>query len=167
MNNWKTFLDAVGNDDVATVQQLRFCFSDARVGSVLLHAYHSNSVSVLEELLNNPSDDMLADAPQVLDNAAQCGQVEILKLVLPHIDPKAHDSNALRWAVINNHRQCIDLLFEVSDIDAVWKMANERRTYISADGFDYLEQRMIDLAQHATLTQELERCGATRGLRKI
>jgi len=167
VNNWQTFISAVDNDDVATVKRLRCEFPDVRLGFALLQACQINSVAVAAELLSNPSDDILVYAPDALDKAAQHGHTDILKIVLPHTDPKLHDSNALLWAVYKNHQQCVDVLFEVSDVDVVWRIANGQRTHMGQDGLEYFEQRMIARAQHAKLTQEVESAGGMRGARKL
>ncbi len=171
MSDWEKFIqnliEAVHNDDLATVQRLRSQFTDAKLGFALLQACRHNSVAVAAELLNNPSQDILAYAPDVLDRAAQCGHAEILKIVLPYTDPKIHESNALLWAVYNNHQPCVDVLFEVSDVDVVWQRVNERRANMSDEGFYYFEQRMMARAQHAKLTEEVEHGGGMRGVRKL
>lgn len=167
MADWVEFITAVGNDDVATVENMRSQFPDIRLGFALLQACQGNSVAVVAELLNNPSDDILVYAPDGLDKAAQHGYTEVLKMMLPHTDPKINDSNALLWAVHKNHRQCVDLLFDVSEVDVVWQSVNAKRAHIGDEGFDYFEQRMMARAQHAKLTEEVDQCGGARGLKKM
>lgn len=74
---------------------------------------------------------------------------------------------ALLWAVYKNHQQCVDVLFDVSDVDVVWRIANGQRTHMGQDGLEYFEQRMMARAQHAKLTQEVESAGGMRGARKL
>lgn len=167
VSNWEAFIEAVHNDDVATVQRMRCEFPHVRLGWAVLVACQDNSVGVVAELLHNPSEDILVYAHQALDKAAQYGHTEVLKILLPHTDPKHNDSNALLWAVYKNHQQCVDVLFEVSDVDVVWRIANERRVHMDHDGFDYFEQRMMARAQHAKLTEEVEHAGGMRGARKL
>lgn len=179
MSNWETFREAVRNDDVATVQRLRSQFPDPRLGFAFLQACQSKSVKVVAALLNNAGEDILVYAPDALERAAQRGDVEVLKRILPHTDPKLNDSNALLWAVAKNHHACVDVLFEVSDVDVVWAIVNERRADLSpegvfyrrvglsAEGIFYFDQRMMARNQHTTLTNEVAQCGNTRGSRKI
>lgn len=171
MSDWEKFIEdlieAVHNDDLATVQRLRSQFTNAKLGFALLQACQHNSVAVAAELLSNPSQDILAYAPDALDRAAQCGHAEILKIVLPHTNPKIHESNALVWAVCNNQQPCVDVLFDVSDVDVVWQKVNEQRAHMSAEGVDYFEQRMMARAQHAKLTEEVKHGGGMRGVRKL
>jgi len=121
MSDWHAFISAAENDDVVTVKRLRSQFIDARLGFALWQASKNNSVAVVAELLKEPSDDILVYTPEALMDAARFNSVESLRLILPHTDPKLHDSNALLWAVSNNHQACVDALFEHSDVDRVWE----------------------------------------------
>ena len=167
MSNWQTLMAAVEHNDRTMVAHMRHDFPDERLGFALLLAVKCNSMDVVRELLNNPSDDILVYAPDALDKAAQDGHVDIVKLLLPHADPKAHDSNALLWAVHRNQQACVDVLFDVSDVDVVWRIANERRAHMNYNGFDYFEQRMVARAQQEKLTQEVGECGGVRARPKI
>ena len=47
-----------------------------------------------------------------LQRAAENGDLECVKLLLPVSDPKAMNSYALRWAAENGHVECVELLEE-------------------------------------------------------
>lgn len=160
------FITAVEKDDCTTVQHMRNQFSDQKLGVALVDAARFNSAKVVAELLQNPSKDILVRATEALHRAAECGHIEILKIVLPHTNPKLN-SNPLLWAVKNNHQQCVDVLFEVSDLDVAWELLNVGREYITDEAFSDFEQRMMARAQHAKLTEEVEHSGGMRGARKL
>lgn len=167
MSDWHAFITAVENDDVVTVKRMRADFIDARLGFALWQASKNNSVGVVAELLKEPSDDILVYTSEALMDAARFNSVEALRIILPHTDPKLHDSNALLWAVAHNHQACVDVLFDLSDVDRVGEIVNERRELLSAEGVAYFEQRVNDRAQHATLTEEVSPAGVAGARKKI
>lgn len=168
IEDWKTLMTAVDNDDWVAVQQLRAQLPDTTLGVALINAAGSNRLKVVTELLNSPSDGILMYVHDALMEAASHGHAETLAIVLQHTDParRACYNLALWNAVAYNHQNCVDVLFDLCDVAEVWKMANERGRSHPNEAFCAFEQRMI-AQQRAVLMEAVGQCDGVRGVKKI
>lgn len=168
IENWETLMTAVDNDDWTTVQYLRARLPDTTLGVAMRDAARSNKLKVVAELLTNPSEGILMYVHDALMEAASHGHAEALAIVLQHTDPARRGCyNLALWnAVAYNHQNCVDVLFDLCDLDEVWRIANERGRSNPNDAFCAFEERMIAL-QRAKIAHEVEQCGGMRGFKKI
>lgn len=164
---WYKFLTAVEIDDCAVVAHMRRQFSDQKLGTALVGAAGFNSVTVTAELLDTPSDGILIYVHDALMKAAEHGCVEVLRIVLQHTDPARIDCyNLAMWgALVHNHSQCVEMLFDWCEVDDVLRIAHERGAKPNA-AFGVFEQHMAT-RQKAVLSNEVEHVGGTRGIKKM
>ena len=66
-----------------------------------------------------PRQDPKANDSEALRWAADRGHKECVELLLPVSDFKANDSEALRWAALSGHKEIVALLIPVSDPSVV------------------------------------------------
>jgi len=164
---WSTFLTAVETNDCATVQHMRGQFTDQKLGTALVDAARFNSVEVVAELLTNPKPDILMYVHDAVMRSAEKGHVDVLRIVLQHANPSRVGvyTLALWGALVHNHPQCVEVLFDLSNTDDVLRMAHERNAKPNA-AWDVFEQNMA-ARQKTVLADEVEHSGGARGLRKM
>lgn len=164
---WFKFLTAVETNDCTTVQHMRGQFSDQKLGTALVDATRFNSVDVVAELLTNPKQDILMYVHDALMQSAEKGHAEILDIVLQHTDPaRVGCYNLALWgALVHNHSQCVDMLFDWCNPEDVVNIAHERRAKPNA-AWGVFEQR-VAARQKTVLAEEVEHSGGARGLRKM
>lgn len=74
---------------------------------------------------------------RILIDAAETGNIEVLKSIIQIIDPKINNSRALITAAKNGHTECVKLLIPISDLNEVgseahhwaWRWADENEQY--------------------------------------
>lgn len=66
-----------------------------------------------------PISDPRAHDSRALQCAARYGYTQCVELLIPVSDPKAGNNEALRWGAMNGHTQCVELLIPVSDPKAM------------------------------------------------
>lgn len=166
---WSTFLTAVETNDCTTVQHMRGHFSDQKLGAALVVAARENSVAVVAELLTTPRHDIVMYVHDALMKAAENGHAEVLGVVLQHTDPKRINSyNLALWgALVHNHPQCVEVLFDWCEVDDVLRIAHERSAKPNA-ALGVFEQKVAGRQktrlEQEILTDEVARSG---GLRKM
>lgn len=166
LDAWYKFVTAVEADDCATVKHMRGQFPDQQLGTALVDAARFNSVMVVAELLHNPSDGILLYVHDALMKSAENGCAEVLNIVLQHTNPvrTACYNLALWGALVHNHPECVEMLFDWIEVDDVLRIAHERGAKPNA-AFGVFEHR-ISARQNAILTHQVEHTGTHR-IRKI
>lgn len=92
------------------------------------HNSKSREVAVLLQLPY-----LTKNTTEALKIAAEKGDVEVLKLLIPVSDPKDNNSQALLIAVENKHVECVRRLIPVSDVDAMGSQALVKALYDNSD----------------------------------
>ena len=101
---------------------------------------------------------------------ARRGNAEAVSFTIPLSNPKDNGSRALLEACCRNHTDCIDLLFPVSDPEAVldFLSTNINTNHVSAtNGLKYLEDKTLAQQQKHALQQVLGHVGVTATKRKM
>lgn len=125
---------AVKNDDLLAVEKvLPYITRPTLPLSSLQCAISHKHFKVLQYLLNSrPTVD-----PHTLMYAVRSQSVEILYMVLPHCDPKAHCSAALQEAVAYQDKEMFDILYPVSNPQVAWDVIRKD------DWFDQKQRHML------------------------
>lgn len=167
LDAWSKFLTAVEKDDRVTVQRMRGQFTDQQLGTELVDAARFNSVEVVAELLNNASDGIMMYVHDAVMRSAEKGHAEVLRMVMQHADPKRIGCyNLALWgALVHNHPQCVEMLFDWVEVDEVLRISHERGAKPNV-AWEAFEQRVAE-RQRAVLTDTIEPRGQARGTRKI
>lgn len=91
-------------------------------GHLLTEAAHNGNVRTIKRLLSSCDATLLNHTWDALRYAATSGHVECVAALIPYSDPKAYNSQILKWVVGRNmedsHLECIRLLIPVSDCKA-------------------------------------------------
>lgn len=169
LETWYQFLTAVETDDCVTVAHLRGKFSDQQLGEALVEAARFNSVNALAELLTNPSHGVLMYVHDALMISAENGHTDVLRVVMQHTNPKRRGCyNLAMWgALVHNHPQCVELLFNRANTDEVLRLAHEQNPKPNA-AWDVFEQRIAARQkQHLEQKIDVKYNSDARGVRKM
>lgn len=109
---------------------------------------HIECVKMLMAVMDVQAWDNMA-----LISAVRNRYVDLVQLLLPHAD--AHDGVALYIALDNADRECIDVLYPVTDVAALLKkMENHPRMHIFEELLGEAEYKWTAQRQHEVLTRE-------------
>lgn len=99
--------------------------------------------------------------------SAENGHAEVLRRVVQHADPSRIDvcTLALWGALVHNHPQCVEVLFDWSNTDDVLRLAHERGAKPNG-AWEVFEQK-IAARQHSLLVEKVGYIRDVRGMRKI
>ena len=85
--------------------------------------------------------------------AAQNGHIKCVKLLIPLSDPKAKNSYALQATAYYGHPNCVDLLYPVSDVQAALQIMQNNDP--NKMYWHDLEQRFLADQQNTVLLDEV------------
>lgn len=162
------FIEAALAGNTPLVAQERATFSPVHQGLALMAAAEKGHTGIVQEFAKHPNGDvwkMYGD--DALQRAAQFGHRACVELILPQADPTAHGSNALVWAVHNNHQDCVDVLFDVSDVEVVLENVLGDITVHNILTINAFEQRVLAKRQRAVLESSVAQKGGSRPTRKV
>lgn len=98
---------AVHNGDPEAVHQLMENSTSKEIGLALHNAYWCNNLDCLEILA--PYAGVECNS-WVLIAAVSQGNTDVVRILLPHSDPKTSDNLALKMALVSSDWECVDLL---------------------------------------------------------
>jgi ankyrin repeat protein len=142
---------AAGNGHTDVVRMLMKVCSKQTVDDALMAAVSNGNHECAKELIVKASRNTKNEA---LIKAAHCGYASCVELLIPVSNTKAKDSQALRFAVLGQHTQCIDILLDVSDSSKV--LAELQRVfYHKPEVWELFAQQMESRNQRAILTKAI------------
>ncbi len=86
--------------------------SERALLTALTHKHNEHALLLIEALPKPFNEEYLLSGC-ILD-----GNIEMVRKLIPHCDIKAKDSEALKWAVVQNNHEIFDLLYPLSDPQA-------------------------------------------------
>ncbi len=114
---------------------------------------HIECVKLLMSVMDVQAWDNMA-----LISAVRNRNVEMVNVLLPHAD--ARDGAALRVALENSDRACIDVLYPATDVEILEQLKNNPRLSPFQKLLSEAEYKWTAQRQHALLTDETQ--GATK-----